>query len=325
MIETIKHLFIAFLISLILCPPSMVHAAGGITPDGAAPAANQATIDAAQNGVPVINIVAPNGSGLSHNMFSDFNVGTQGVIINNSVTPGISQLGGALVPNVNLGGNAASTILNEVTGTGRTSIQGHTEIFGQQANYVLANPNGISINGGGFINTPKATLATGTPQFNGGVFQGIDVRSGDILVEGAGINTNNIDAFTLVTRVAQINAAIYAKELNIITGQNRYNPVSGTTTPLTPDGSVAPTVSIDTAALGGMYAGRIKLVGTEAGVGVNTQGIVQATQHLEMTADGKIQIKGKAASGQTLALTSNSDEIAVSSAVRAADTATLTG
>ncbi|MBU4475172.1 MAG: hemagglutinin repeat-containing protein, partial [Proteobacteria bacterium] len=201
----------------------------------------------------------------------------------------------------------------------------HTEIFGQSANYILANPNGISINGGGFINTPKATLTTGTPQFSGGAFQGLDVRGGDILVEGAGINTNNIDAFELVTRAAQINADIYAKRLDIITGQNRHNPVSGTTTPLVPDGSVVPTVSIDSAALGGMYAGRITLVGTEAGVGVNIQGIVQATEHLEMTADGKIQIKNAASSAQTLALTSTNDSVEVSGTVKAVGTATLTG
>lgn len=323
MVESLKHLFISFLIGLILCPPTMVHA-GGITPDAAAPAPNQATMDAALNGVPVVNIVAPK-NGMSHNMFSDFNVGTEGVIINNGVGPGVSQLGGALAGNPNFSGAAASTILNEVTGTGRTSLLGHTEIFGQSANYILANPNGISINGGGFINTPKATLTTGTPQYSAGAFQGLDVTQGDILVEGAGINANNIDAFELVSRVTQINADIYAKELNIITGQNRHNPVSGTTTPLTPDGSIAPTVSLDTSALGGMYAGRIKLVGTEAGVGVNTLGIVQATQNLEITADGKIQIKNVASSAQDLALTSNSDEVTVSGTVKAVGTATLTG
>ena len=324
MLDSLKHLLIAFMIGLILCPPSMVYAAG-ITPDGAAPVANQATMDAAQNGVPVVNIAAPTGSGMSHNMFTDFNVGAEGVIINNGIAPGISQLGGALAPNANLGGNAASTILNEVTGNGRSSLLGYTEIFGVSANYILANPNGISINGGGFINTPKATLSTGTPQFTGNTFNGLDVTKGDILIEGAGINTNNIDAFELVTRVAQINADIYAKQLNIITGQNRYVPSTGATTPLTPDGSPVPTISIDSTALGGMYAGRIKLVGTEAGVGVNTLGIVQSTEHLEMTADGKIQIRNTVSSAQTLAITSTNDAVEVSGMVNAVDSATLTG
>jgi len=324
MFEFIKHGFISFLIGLILCPPSMVLAAD-ITPDAAAPASKQAAMDVAPNGVPVVNIAAPNSGGLSHNMFTDFNVGAEGVILNNSIAPGVSQLGGTLAPNNQLGGRAASTILNEVTGTGRSSIKGYTEIFGQSAKYILANPNGISINGGGFINTPKATLTTGTPQFNGRTFQGVDVRGGDILIEGAGINTNNINTFEIVTRAAQINANVYASRLRVITGQNRHNPVTDTTTPLTPDGSVVPAVSIDSSALGGMYAGRISLVGTEAGVGVNTQGIVQATHHLEMTADGKIQIRNSASSAQTLALTSTNGEVAIAGKVRATDTATLSG
>ncbi|WP_207260286.1 hemagglutinin repeat-containing protein [Desulfovibrio sp. Huiquan2017] len=319
-----KHILIAFLVGLILCPPSMVYA-GGITPDAAAQASNRPTMDAAQNGVPVVNIAVPNGSGLSHNQFSDFNVDHQGVIFNNATAPGVSQLGGTLAPNANLGGRAASSILTEVTGTGRTSLGGYIEIFGSRANFILANPNGISINGGGFINTPKATLATGRPQFDNNHFLGIDVRDGDIRVEGAGVNTTNIDAFELITRVASINADIYANKLKVVTGQNRYDPATETVVPLAPDGSPAPVVSIDSAALGGMYAGRIELVGTEAGVGVNTQGIVLATQNLVMTADGKLQVKNTASSSGDLALTSENGEVAVSDKVQAVGTVDLTG
>jgi filamentous hemagglutinin len=319
-----KHILIAFLVGLILCPPSMVYA-GGITPDAAAPASTRPTMDAAPNGVPVVNIAAPNGGGLSHNKFSEFNVNNQGVVFNNATAPGVSQLGGALAPNANLGGRAASSILTEVTGTGRTSIGGYIEIFGSSANFILANPNGISINGGGFINTPKATLATGTPQFDNSNFLGIDVRDGDILVEGNGVNATNIDAFELITRVASINADVYANRLKVVTGQNRYDPLTGSVVPLVPDGSPAPAVSIDSAALGGMYAGRIELVGTEAGVGVNTQGIVQATQNLVMTADGKLQVKNTASSSGDLALTSENGEVAVSGTVQAVGAANLTG
>lgn len=324
MLNALKQLFIAFLISLILCPPSLVYA-NGIQVDSNAAAQNQATMGAAQNGVTVVNIATPNSSGLSHNKFTEFNVGAEGVIINNSTSVGVSQLGGILSPNTNLAGQAASTILNEVTGTGRSHLNGFTEIFGQSANYILANPNGISINGGGFINTPKASLVTGTPEFNGNNLLGLNVSDGDILVHGAGINAKNIDAFELVTRVATINAEIYAKKLNIITGRNLYTPATETTTPLADDGSPLPSVSIDSTALGGMYASRIKLVGTEAGVGVNTQGLVQATNQLEMTADGKIQIKGAVSSGQSLSIESVNNEVAVSGTVNASDTATVSG
>jgi filamentous hemagglutinin family protein len=152
----------ALLICTLVLPAPLAAFAADITPDPAAAAGNRPGMDAASNGVPVVNIVAPTKSGLSHNMYLDFNVGKQGVIINNSNKPGISQLGGGMMGNPKFGGGAqATTILNEVTSNRPSSIQGFTEIFGGKADYILANPNGVSINGGGFINTSRAIMTTG--------------------------------------------------------------------------------------------------------------------------------------------------------------------
>jgi len=321
-----KRTLIYLIVILLVLEPGIAAAAGGIIVAPGAPASKQPTLDAAPNGVTIINIVKPSASGLSHNQFDQFNVNSQGVIINNSLKPGVSQLGGAIAGNANFAGGAeARTILNEVTGSSRSSIEGYTEIFGFAANYILANPNGVTVNGGGFINTPKATLTTGAPRLDGtGALLGLDVRRGDVLVEGLGINAGNIDAFEIVSRTAKINAEIHAKRLNIIAGQGSYDPATEQATSLTPDGSPAPGVSLDSTALGGMYADRIKLVGTEAGVGVNLVGLTQATEELTLTAAGRVELKGTVSSGKNLSVGSTGNSVVVSGKVLAKETATLT-
>lgn len=319
MYDRFRKLLCSVLIVLLACPPTMAE---GIRPAPDAPAAHRPGMDAAKNGVPVVNIVRPNGGGVSHNMFHDFNVTPKGVIINNSNQPGVSQLGGVLANNPNFtDGRKASLILNEVTSSNRSLIEGYTEIFGG-GQYIFANPNGITINGGGFIGTPKATVTTGVPRVSGGNVQ-LDVARGDVLIDGAGINARNLDAFEIVSRTARINAEIQANRLDIVAGKGTYDTATGTVTPAAPDADPKPAVLIDSTALGGMYAGRINLVGTEQGVGVNMQGIAQATDNLTLTADGRIEIRGTAASGNTLSVTSGGDSVAVSGTVTAANAASL--
>ncbi|MGV7830005.1 two-partner secretion domain-containing protein, partial [Mycobacterium kansasii] len=53
-------------------------------------------------------------------------------------------------PNL-LPGGSARIIVNQVTSTSPTTIQGYTEVAGQRAEVVIANPNGITVSGGGFI------------------------------------------------------------------------------------------------------------------------------------------------------------------------------
>ncbi|UUT24567.1 hemagglutinin repeat-containing protein [Pseudomonas sp. T8] len=261
----------------------------------------------AGNGVPIVNIATPNGSGLSHNQFHDYNVGQQGLILNNATDRTQStQLGGIIVGNPNLKGVAAQTILNEVNGGSPSQLRGYTEVAGQSAHVIVANPYGISCNGCGFINTPKATLTTGKPVIENGQLSRYQVDQGQVTIEGATLNANNVDRFEIITRSAKINAEIQAKNLSIVTGRNDVNARTLNTTARADDGSAKPELAIDSSALGGMYAGAIKLVGTEAGVGVKLDGKLiasggdiqlDANGHLSMVqASANTAIKVKAAS-----------------------------
>ncbi|WP_165497293.1 two-partner secretion domain-containing protein [Phytopseudomonas dryadis] len=263
-----------------------------------AQAGGNTSLGQAGNGVPIVNIATPNGSGLSHNKFSDYNVGQQGLILNNATErlQGTQQ-GGIILGNPNLNGRAAGVILNEVTGSNRSQLQGYTEVAGQAAHVIVANPHGISCDGCGFLNTPRATLSTGTPVIDNGQLRSFDVNGGDIAIEGAGLNASNLDQFDLITRSAKLNAELHAQRLNVITGRNEVDAATLQATAKTADGSEAPLLAIDSSALGGMYAGAIRLVGTEAGVGVKLAGDLAASAgDIHIDANGQLTLARTAAS-----------------------------
>lgn len=211
-------------------------------------------IDTARNGVTVVNIANPNSKGLSHNKFNKYSVDQTGLILNNNRnTSANTQLAGHIFGNTNLNANA-KVILNEVTSTARTHLNGYTEVAGQRADLVIANPNGITMNGAGFINTSNVSFSTGTPIITNGEISSYNIQGGDIAIEGDGLNTLDSDSATLYTKYLELNAKIYAKQLNINLGSQMPN---------------TKTLLLDSSALGGMYANAISLIGTNDGVGVN--------------------------------------------------------
>lgn len=259
-----------------------------------------ASLDAAGNGVPIVNIATPNAAGLSHSQFSDYNVDSRGVILNNATAPSQgTQLGGAIRGNPHLQGSAARDILVEVTGNNRSQLNGYTEVAGQAARVIVANPYGITCNGCGFINTPRATLTTGKALLDAeGQLQRFQVDGGDVLIEGAGINASNLDSFEVITRSARINAQIHAPRFTVIAGRNDVDAHSLEPTARADDGSAKPRLAIDSSALGGMYANAIKLVGTEHGVGVHVAGDMAASGgDIQLDASGHLRVGQMAASG----------------------------
>ncbi|WIE50656.1 filamentous hemagglutinin N-terminal domain-containing protein [Pseudomonas sp. GM17] len=267
--------------------------------DGIVVSAPGTSLGQAGNGVPIVNIAAPNGSGLSHNQFKDYNVGSNGVILNNAaVRTQDTQLGGIILGNPNLKGAAAQTILNEVNGGSPSQLRGYTEVAGQSAHVIVANPYGISCNGCGFINTPKATLTTGKPVIENGQLSRYQVDQGQVVIEGSGIDASNIDSFEIITRSAQINAQINAKHLAVIAGANDVDATTLNATARAANPADAPQLAIDSSALGGMYAGAIKLVGTEAGVGVKLAGNLAASGgDIQIDANGRLSMAQAAATG----------------------------
>ena len=286
---------LSYLISTIIAGQPLLPAVGAvITPQ------NGAGMDKAANGVPVVNIATPNGAGISHNRFTDYNVGKEGLILNNAtgkLNP--TQLGGLIQNNPNLkAGGEAKGIINEVTGGKRSLLQGYTEVAGKAANVMVANPYGITCDGCGFINTPHATLTTGKPVMNAdGSLQALEVTEGSITINGAGLDGTRSDAVSIIARATEVNAALHAKDLTVTAGANRVT-ADGRVSALKGEGDV-PKVAVDTGALGGMYARRIHLTSTESGVGVNLGNLYAREGDIILSSSGKLVLKNSLAGGNT--------------------------
>ncbi|MFC0350701.1 hemagglutinin repeat-containing protein [Undibacterium danionis] len=264
-----------------------------ITPAEQAPAGQKPLVDAAANGVPIVLIAPPNAGGISHNLYADFNVGQNGVILNNSKGNASTQLGGIIAGNLQLGMTTARLILNEVTSSNPSQLNGFIEVAGQKADIVIANPNGISCDGCGFINTNgRVTLTTGKLMFDGGGnLNSFDVRSGVLTVGGKGLNANNLEQLDLFARGIVIEGEISAKNLNAILGSNKILHGTLTAAPILSAGGT-PNFAIDIAELGGMYANQIYLIATDKGLGVNSRGrIASLEENLSLSAQGDVTLK----------------------------------
>ena len=284
---------------------SLLIALGAIQPvqaaiiaDGNAPGGQQPTIVNSANGTPQVNIQTPSAGGVSRNTYSQFDVDKQGAILNNSHKMTQTQQGGWVDGNPWLAKGEAKVILNEVNSRDPSRLNGYIEVAGQRAQVVIANPSGITCNGCGFINANRATLTTGQAQMNNGNLTGFNVERGEVVVEGAGMDSSRQDYTEIIARSTKINAGLWANDLKVTTGRNKVDAAHQQIDKQSDDPATRPQLAVDVAKLGGMYAGKIRMIGTETGVGVRNAGNIGAQAgSVVVTADGRIENSGKISSG----------------------------
>lgn len=266
------------------------------------------------NGVPVVNIATPNTAGVSHNQYVRYNVDSKGLVLNNTTRAGggQSQLAGQVQGNLNLG-VPAKVILNQVIAPNRSMLAGFTEVLGSKADVIVANPYGVTCSGCGFLNTDRVTLTTGLPTLAAdGSLSGFAVSGGDILVNGLGLNASNQQILDLVTRSVRIDGQVNvaaAGSIGVTSGANQWSYASrDVTAAVTPAMGAAPAFAIDSTALGGMYGGRIRIVATEAGVGVRMQGDMAATvDDFTLSSAGKVDMRARLAAQRDVAVVTSAD------------------
>lgn len=277
--------------------------------DPTAPIEFQPRVTSSANGTPAIDIVAPGQGGVSHNKFREYNIDTRGLILNNSMQSGTSVLGGAVAANPNLSdGRTAKIILNEVTGTNRSVLNGLTEVFGSKADVIVANPNGVGCIGCGFINTGSVTLSSGVPLVDADAGTvSYETRSGDISVSGSGVSApagQLLDDVTLIGRTISLDGTVKASgKVSVIAGATRYD---GQTAQVSALAGVAPSASanaIQSTSAGVISAASMAVLSSDINTGVvlaghlQSQGSSGSTGDLSVISAGVLQIVSGQAAG----------------------------
>jgi len=265
-------------------------------------ASNRPDILKAPNETLIINITNPDSKGVSINEYSRFNTPTTGTILNNSNKNIDTKIAGQIDANYRLN-KEASLIINKVNSAEKSSLKGNLEVAGSRADVVIANPNGISVDGLNMINSRSLTLTTGSiNKLSPKEIELISDKSIDIV--GDGLNDKSSDYTNVISNAINLNSNIHANELNIIgekaltSSKDRlYNDVKAK--------NQENSFSLDSSALGGMYANKIKLVGTSNGVGVNNNGLVIANNNIEISLDGDIVNTGAIASNKEAKIEAN--------------------
>jgi filamentous hemagglutinin len=222
---------------------------GQVIADPHAPGQQRPTVLRTANGVVQVNIQTPSAAGVSRNTYSQFDVTRDGVVLNNSRNAIKTEIGGWVQGNPWLLRDNARVILNEINSSMPSQLRGYLEVAGQRAEIVIANAAGIEVNGAGFINASRVTLTTGTPRLQDGGIQGFLVQQGGITVSGQGMDATQTDYAGILARAVTVNANIWAKDLQIVTGANQFDTNTAATA-IGGSGS-RPAFALDVAQLGG--------------------------------------------------------------------------
>lgn len=311
-VSRLNNSFALLLSTVLAIQPAFIEAAWGqqviIDPNG-----NVGTRLQGGTSAPVVDIARPNAGGVSHNKYKRFDAPAGGgTVLNNSATGSNTAVAGQIAGNSNLdGSNGATTIINEVTSTEKTNLNGRVEVAGARANVIVANPNGLSCDGCSFLNTKDATLSTGVPVIDGATVQ-LDVARGAITIGRGGLDgaATGVGSVNLIGRTIVIDGKVTAIDgVNVQGGAQAYDLTQARRMGAgTPNGPAGSDYAIDGTAFGAMEAGRIQIVGNERGLGVRLRGTQDAkVSDVTVTNVDKVEVNSASAQRHVNVTSSNGD------------------
>ena len=233
---------------------------------------------------------------VSYNAFSSFDVNKAGVDFMNADV-------------------RARTIVAAVFSPLPSRIEGPIGVDGPRANLILANQNGIRVNGGSFVNFGSIALTTGVVTLRdeqlapGHVQRYVDLatRQGDIQIEAGGLEASVV-RLTLIAKKVGIDGPItnlYSSATattQVIAGSSdvQFDTAASPTDNLTPwtyqraaGASTVNGIAVDLTANARVTSGRIGILVLDQGAGVRNAGKLNATANdFVLTASGEIAQTG---------------------------------
>ncbi|MDR1831179.1 MAG: filamentous hemagglutinin N-terminal domain-containing protein, partial [Fusobacteriaceae bacterium] len=269
----------------------------GIVPD---PITIGTRVTTTSTGIDQVDIARPNANGTSYNAYKEFDVDEKGLILNNNIYIVVNtELAGLIARNRNLDGPVeAKLIINDVTGNKGSTIKGIIEIGGAKADVVIANRNGININGGGFINVGYATLTTGRLTMKDGDLAEIQVDQGHLGIGSKGLDATRLESLDISGKTIGIDGPIKGSDQTKLRVSAGSQNINYRTKKVTSKGKTYEGVAIDGKALGSMYAGKIDVIANDKGAGVNLKGDLISLDDMTLTSGGKLTTSGKVKSAK---------------------------
>lgn len=233
-----------------------------------------------------IKIAPKNTKGISHNKYTNFNVPLRGVDLDNQSVQ-------------------AKTILNEVTSTNPTNIYGDLSVLGPKAHVIIANPNGINVDGGRFINTGGVALATSYVSFDTNNNLILNTNQGKIDIGPGGLS-GMMTELDLIAKQIKINGAIENtnsdenSQIRLIAGLstvkiNSDQSVDATDGLWVEDQTVTAgsnnEFSIDISKTSRLASGAIRIRVNDAGAGVHLAGnLIASSGEFSLSSSGNVEI-----------------------------------
>lgn len=287
----------------------------------------------------IIDIAKPEHDGVSDNRFTKFNV-PNSAVFNNAVKEGNSQLVGHLQKNKHFDNKSAKTILSQVTGKEMSSIQGGLEVFGDRADLIIVNPNGITLNGVKAINTERFVAAAANVTTNSHTHRILrreghhtltTTENGKVIIGEKGVATNGLAYFDVVAKTIEQHGAVSPEKdhkdsqvanVTFAAGSLEYDlkdhKVKGKKQHVGKN-----TIAISGELAGAMHGKHIQFITTDTGAGVKHQGTILSESDIQIkTEQGNVDVQNLHAN-KKIELTGKNTKVLAKGLVRANESVKL--